>query len=157
MDTINIGISVLNRSIDTGTAYVKNNLYPIAILLVAVYYFRTRYPKGSMHQGYVLSSSSSSVSQDEKNSYSTNITNGITITDHQEEIRKVRQRQQEIATDRATDAAKKRKEKEREEREQKRVIARKNHDQGGNRLGRNPSKTTTTTTTITSSSNPYPS
>jgi len=160
MNAINTAISFLNQSIDVSTAYVKNNAFPITILLAVVYYFRTRYPKSRDH-GYVLSSSSSSSSvkgglmslssQNNKNDSSSS----NSIADRQEEIKIVRQRQQDLANERATEAAKIRKVKEAEERERKKNIARKKHDNGGTRLGTTSISNTTKPQTSTSTSSSY--
>lgn len=148
MDAINAVASLLNRSIDVGTAYFKENAIAIGILLAAVYYFRTRYPNGRPSQGYVLSSSSSSDrsgEQGQKGLSSTTNTNKNNHISHQEDMRQVRQRQQEIADERAKEAASKRKEKEVEEKERKNHVAKNKPATNGNRLGdgRNPATSNT--------------
>ena len=77
------------------------------------------------------------------------------IADRQEEIKKVRQRQQDLANERATEAAKIRKVKEAEERERKKNIARKKHDNGGTRLGTTSISNTTKPQTSTSTPSSY--
>ena len=64
-------------------------------------------------------------------------------TSREEELRQVRARQQEVANQRAIEAAKLRKEKEDRERERKNQAAQKSTHQGGDRL--DPSKPKTTT------------
>jgi hypothetical protein len=85
-----------------------------------------------------MSSSSQNNKSDSRSSSS--------IADRQEEIRKVRLRQQDLANERATEAAKIRKVKEGEERERKNNIARKKHDNGGTRLGTTSSSSASNTT-----------
>jgi len=154
MDAINAVASLLNRSIDVGTAYFKANAVAIGILLAAVYYIRTRYPNGRPSPGYVLSSSSSSDRSGEQGqtglSSTTNNTSSKNnhISSHEEDMRQVRQRQQEIADERAKEAAIKRKEKEAEEKERKNNVAKKKAATTGNKLGdgRNPMQPATSNT-----------
>jgi membrane protein involved in colicin uptake len=56
-------------------------------------------------------------------------------TSREEELRQVRLRQQEIASERAKQAAIERKIKDNKERERKNNVAKKKHMQGGNKLG----------------------
>ena len=77
-------------------------------------------PKSS--QGHVLSSGGQEAKP-------------ATHSSHQEEMRQVRLRQQELANDRAKEAAKRRKQKETEERERRNHIAKKKPPTNGNRLG----------------------
>lgn len=102
MNTINAVASLLNRFIDAVRAYLMENAIAIGILLAVVYYFRTRYLNGRSSQGYLLSSPdllSGLNTAKKKNS-------------HQEEMRLVRQLQQQIADEHAKEAASKRNEKE---------------------------------------------
>lgn len=126
MNTINAVASLLNRFIDAVRAYLMENAIAIGILLAVVYYFRTRYRNGRSSQGCLLSSPdllSGLNTAKKKNS-------------HQEEMRLVRQLQQQIADEHAKEAASKRNEKEARERHRKNHIA-KNEESGiaGNRLG----------------------
>jgi len=138
MDAINAVASFLNRSIDIVHLYLKENAIAIGTLLAALYYFRTRYHNGRLSQGYVLSSSpdSSIVKGIEKKKNS-----------HQKEMRRVRQHQQQIANERAKEAASKRKEKEAKERDRRNQAA-KNKKSGitGNRLGDGSSDSSDTRT-----------
>ena len=87
--------------------------------------------EGRTPQGYVLSSSSSSSSVDSGQKGQ----NGANDS-HRDEMRRVRQRQQEIANERAKEAAKERKKKEAIEKERKNQIAKsKKPESGGSRLG----------------------
>mmetsp|Transcript_16475 Transcript_16475/g.33869 ORF Transcript_16475/g.33869 Transcript_16475/m.33869 type:complete len:166 (+) Transcript_16475:138-635(+) len=128
MEGIEFAASMMNSAIDAPTNYFKDNAVAIAILLSIVYYFRTR---RRTPQGYVLSSSSSSSSVDSGQKGQ----NGANDS-HRDEMRRVRQRQQEIANERAKEAAKERKKKEAEEKERKNQIAKsKKPESGGSRLG----------------------
>jgi len=133
MGAINNLASVLNQSIDVSIAYLKENAVAILVLVMVWKYlissFRERNPNGWSSSGYSLSSQES---EKETNS------------GRQEEMRKVRQRQQEIADKRAQEAAAQRKEKQQKEKQRKNEAALLKHE-GGRRL-RDGSRTNTTTT-----------
>jgi len=129
---INYVASLLNRLIDVVRQYFKENGVAIVILLAIVYCFRSRYPKGSFTQGFLLSSSSSSSSSSESSTANSKI-------NREEEMRQARQRQQEIANERAKESAIKQKEKEVKEKDRKNHIAKKKESgDSGYRLGGNP-------------------
>jgi hypothetical protein len=107
---------------------VVDNSHPIHIFFVFSLrnklfdHAQTKDPNG----GQLMSSSSSSMAS--------SVVGTNTTSKHQEEMRKVRQRQQEIADERAKEAAIKRKEKEAQEKDRKNHIAKK-RETGGSRLG----------------------
>uniref|UniRef100_A0A7S4AEB1 Uncharacterized protein n=1 Tax=Pseudo-nitzschia australis TaxID=44445 RepID=A0A7S4AEB1_9STRA len=156
MNAINAVASVLNRSIDALIIYVKANGVAIGILLAGVYYYRSRYPNGRSSRGYVLSSSGQR-QQGENGPGPLSTTTADTDTSNsdidsrREELRRARERQQDIANQRAKEAARKRKEKE--EKKRKNCSAKKDKPQDGNRLGdgrsTNQSRSTTTSSRTT--------
>jgi len=124
MGAINNVASLLNQSIDVSIAYLKENAVAIMALILLWRFllgsFRDRYPNGWSSEGYSLSSSSiETTTQTESN--------------RREEMRKVRERQQQLADERAKAAAILRKEKEAKEKQRKNQAALKNYP--GDRLG----------------------
>lgn len=98
---LNVVSSWMNRTIDAATEYLVENWVAIGCLLIVVYYFRSQYLTG----GYRLPSSGVEGS---KKSLSA-----------KEEMLRVRERQQEIANERAKQAPIERKQKEEEERKKR--------------------------------------
>mmetsp|Transcript_1663 Transcript_1663/g.4294 ORF Transcript_1663/g.4294 Transcript_1663/m.4294 type:complete len:151 (-) Transcript_1663:393-845(-) len=125
---VNTLASLLNRWIDVGREYFKENGMAIAILLAIVYCVRSRYPKSRRSEGFVLSSSSES-------SIARNLEDRK--IDREDKMRQVRQRQQQASNESAKEAAIKRKEKEAKERKRKNHIAKNNDSGAGKRLGGN--------------------
>lgn len=147
MDTINDGIRFLNRSIDAITDYVKENAIQLFIIGALLYYLKNRKPHD---QGYTLSQSRSAVTNDASattcndsnncgnsdccSSPSSNAT--TTVRSRDAHLMAVRERQQQLANQRAQEAAKLRKEKQELERERKNNVAKKTTTlKGGDVLG----------------------
>mmetsp|Transcript_15074 Transcript_15074/g.41923 ORF Transcript_15074/g.41923 Transcript_15074/m.41923 type:complete len:170 (+) Transcript_15074:117-626(+) len=139
MNAVNAVASALNRLSDAVTSYFKDNAVVVGILLAAVYYFRSRNPDHWSSQGYVLSSSGQRQQGENDRSSTTRTT--------AEEIRRVRERQQDIANERAKEALRKRKEKEAEEKERKNNVAKDSKPETGSRLGDGSSTTNTSSST----------
>lgn len=126
MNPIDAFASALNRSIDAAVAYLKENGVAIAMLLAGVYFFRSRYAGGKASRGHVLSSPSEAAGI---------LENSGNADSRREDMRRARERQQELATQRSREAAVLKAKKDAEERDRKNSVARNNATHGGNRLG----------------------
>mmetsp|Transcript_25973 Transcript_25973/g.61102 ORF Transcript_25973/g.61102 Transcript_25973/m.61102 type:complete len:177 (-) Transcript_25973:365-895(-) len=146
MNAVNAVASALNRLSDAVTLYFKDNAVVVGILLAAVCYFRSRNPDHWSSQGYVLSSSGQR-QQGENDRSSTTRTTADDSDSRREEMRRVRERQQDIANERAKEALRKRKEKEAEEKERKNNVAKDSKPETGSRLGDGSSTTNTSSST----------
>jgi hypothetical protein len=171
MDAINSAVNVINRSIDTGIAYVTDNAFALAALLAIAYFVRTNgtfflqdaltfvlltiacmhASHGTFHPffslslsipvmkngglnstGYTLSGGAQNATSSATTSRSVSGGSSGSREDH---MRQVRLKQQELATQRAAEAAKVRKEKEAEDRERKNNVAKPKKETGGDKLG----------------------
>jgi hypothetical protein len=121
MDSINDVIRLIKKSIDACTDYVKENAFKLAVLLAIAYYIRNNILPNRLNPAKRLSNDSKA------NSSSKN---------RKEELRLVRERQQQIANERAKQADILRKEKEKKEKERKNNVAKeKKKKTQGDRLG----------------------
>ena len=116
MNAMNSAATALNNGIDTGVAYVKENGFALVVLLAVVFCLKKRnYGSSGYGSGYRLTETSTTRNNNNNNKTSS----------RQEELRLVRLQQQEIANERAKQAAIARKLKENQERERKNHVAKK--------------------------------
>ncbi|CAJ1966760.1 unnamed protein product [Cylindrotheca closterium] len=135
MDTINDGIRFLNSSIDACTDYVRENAIQLIIIGALVYYLKNR---KQQDQGYTLSQSrptaaatTTTTTESAAASETTSTKNKLTRDEH---LMAVRERQQQLANQRALEAAKLRKEKQQNEKDRKNQVAQ-NKKKKGDVLG----------------------
>jgi len=140
MDVINDGIRFINSSIDACTDYIKGNAIQLVIIAGLIYYLKNSVGKKS--QGYTLNQSRPAATSSSDTDASSccdacleSSTNTTTLQPRDSSLMAVRERQQELANQRAQEATKLRKEKQDQERDRKNQVAKKKPPKGGDVLG----------------------